>query len=308
VSQPWYAPLAAGAPIAAASFGALAGRTCPLCGGARGRAVLAGQYYAQASLDVMAVVECAGCGFLFTDPIPTAGWFDKYLDRRTNPWWGDDGGWMTLHWQQEHEREKFEDGLAIVRRLRGAGSLLDVGCGPGLFVQMARAAGIDAVGVDVFAKVVPEGDDHLTCLPVASLPPASVDIVTLWCVVAHEPDVRGLLRECRRVLRRGGLILVETPNMTLWRWLRPLRTMYERLSPRAGAHDQLGAYAHINHFTASTLTTVLTASGFDDVQFHLIRNYEAERGWLDRGKRLLFTATGSRVNVCYPLVATATAP
>ena len=308
MSRPWYQDRVAAASIAPASFGALVDRACPVCGGARGRALLAGQYYALASLDLMDVVECHACRFVFTDPIPTSGWFDSYLDRRTNPWWGDDGGWMTLHWQQEHEREKFEDGLDLVRRHARPGKLLDVGCGPGLFVTMAREAGMEAMGVDVFAGVVPDGDEHLKCLSVAALPAASVDVLTLWCVVAHEPDVLGLLRECRRVLRPGGLLLVETPNMTLWRWLQPLRRLRAAVSPRHRSHDELGAYAHINHFTAGTLASVLTASGFRDVRFHLIRNYEGARGWLDRGKRLLFRATGSRVNVCYPLVATATAP
>jgi 2-polyprenyl-3-methyl-5-hydroxy-6-metoxy-1,4-benzoquinol methylase len=306
MSQPWYHQLeTAAVTLPAASYGALIDRTCPLCGAASARTILPRQYYALASLDVMAVVECRACRFLFTNPVPTPAWFERYLDRRSNPWWGDDAGWMTRHWQEENQREKFEDGLRLIRQLQDGGALVDVGCGPGLFVRMARDAGFDAIGVDVFGKVIDPADGTLSCIPVAALPPASVDVLTLWCVVAHEQQFLRLLRDCHTALRPGGLIFIETPNMTLWRWLRPLRGTLEHVMSGARTHDVLGAYAHINHFTVATLRKALDLSRFRDVRFHLIRNYPGARSWLDGGKRLLFALSGARVNLCFPLVATA---
>src|SRR5438132_637249 len=77
--------------------------------------------------------------------------------------------------------------------------------------------------------------------PLGHQPPDSYDIVTLWCVVAHEPDFMALLADCHRLLRRGGIILIETPNMTLWRTLHRCRRLLERLSLRPKEHDAVAA-------------------------------------------------------------------
>jgi len=265
--------------------------------------MLENQCYSFAALDVMAVVECRVCRFLFTDPIPSAAWFERYRD--LNRSWGGDGSWMTRHWQDEHERERFVDGLAVLRTHAAGGKLVDVGCGPGLFVEMARGAGFDAIGIDTYPQ---KGVRHFECAAVSDLPEGSFDVLTLWCVVAHDADFLTLLRRCQRALKPGGLILIETPNMTLWRWARSVRIVLERAGLRPVSRDSLGVYGHINHFTGGSLRAALREAGFETPTFHMIRNHRGARNVIDRLKRALFRLSRTRVNVVFPLVAAARKP
>lgn len=283
------------------SYGPLAARVCPLCGDSRRDALLGGQYYTRAPRDVMAVVECRCCAMMFTDPIPTAAWNETFLVRNYAP---DQHAWMDRDWQEQHELPKFIDGLRLLRRLAASGRLLDVGTGPGLFVELARKDGYDAVGIDLLAQVGERRDRLIVKGTTADLPSEAYDIVTLWCVVAHEPGFLDLLRECCRVLRPGGIVLIETPNMSLWRILRPPRAALEYLTLRHRSHDAMGAYGHINHFTTRTLTTALKRCGFDALESHSVRGY-GETSPITAAKRLLFRMSGGHLNFCHPLVMTA---
>ena len=284
-----------------ASFGPLMSRGCPFCGDSRSEALLANQYFAQAPRDVMAVVECGRCGLIYTNPIPTASWNEKFLD--SNPWW-ERRGWMDAQWQERHELPKFSDGLAILQKLTPSGRLIDIGTGPGFFVRLARAAGYDACGFDVLAQDSGSNDTPILTGSIADLPSASFDALTLWCVVAHEPDFMDLLRNCHRILRTGGVALIETPNMTLWRRLVRPRRILERLSLRTASHDVLGAHGHVNHFTGGTLEAALSQCGFGGIEPHCIRGY-GEQSAVNVMKRALFMLSAGRVNLCHPLVVTA---
>ena len=79
----------------------------------------------------------------------------------------------------------------------------------------------------------------------------SFDLVTLWHVLEHVYDPVGVLTQIRRLLKPGGLLMLEVPNfasacsvMFRWSWA-PLE------SPR-----------HLFQFTPGTLTVLLTKIGF----------------------------------------------
>ena len=307
---PWHhkLELRCGRPSTPQSFGPLEHRDCPLCGNTRYRSVLENQYYPLAELDVMSVAECQRCSLIFTNPIPSAKWYETFLSPKVNIWW-DEPVWTTYEWQDQNSRDKFIDGLSIIRRILPNGTLIDVGTGPGLFVRLALETGYSAVGFDILPEGVTRAKTHNIPIVLGKSSGmefnAKFDVVTLWCVIAHEANFVELVRDCRRALRPGGVILVETPNMTLWRLLRKPRALLERLRLTATSHDALSAYGHINHFTARTLSYLLKECGFVDIRFYAVRNYGTERGIVDWGKHLLFTTSRAHINFCFPLVATA---
>jgi glycosyltransferase involved in cell wall biosynthesis/SAM-dependent methyltransferase len=111
-------------------------------------------------------------------------------------------------------------------------SILDVGCGYGSFVLLARAQGLDATGVELadfevgfarrrLARERP-GDDwdsvyvhgSALALPFAD---ASFDAVTMWNVLEHVPDLRAALAEAARVIRPGGALFLIAPNYAAFR-------------------------------------------------------------------------------------------
>ncbi|MCE9616365.1 MAG: class I SAM-dependent methyltransferase [Lentisphaerae bacterium] len=109
--------------------------------------------------------------------------------------------------------------LALVVRMAPPGRIADVGCGLGLFLECARAWGLDAVGCDASAHAVE------TCrrkglavdLGVLSdgLPwaPASCTAVLMNQVIEHLPGeiMPFVLREAHRTLSPGGVLIVTSP-------------------------------------------------------------------------------------------------
>jgi SAM-dependent methyltransferase len=89
---------------------------------------------------------------------------------------------------------------------------------------------------------------------------ASADLLLLSELVEHLPDALPLLRECYRVLRPGGQIVVTTPN--LW----DIRRL---LAPLVG-HQWSGDTdpTHVNLYTPRRLARELRAAGFRAVRWH----------------------------------------
>lgn len=108
-----------------------------------------------------------------------------------------------------------------VRYLKGSekGRLLDVGCGNGIFLDQMKQLGWDVVGVEpdegaVSIAVQKFGLEVLHgSLEEAKFPNGHFDAITLNHVIEHVLDPIELLKECCRVLRPGGKLVVVTPNI-----------------------------------------------------------------------------------------------
>lgn len=135
-------------------------------------------------------------------------------------------------------------------------TLLDIGCGSGSFLEIAAAMGWHATGLEPDPKAVEvcrsrglrvyQGD--ISALDIA---PESYDVITMGHVVEHVHDPRDLLAGCFRLLKPGGVLWIETPNLGSiggrcygrnWRGLEPPR--------------------HLVLFTWDSLQAILTESGF----------------------------------------------
>jgi len=129
----------------------------------------------------------------------------------------------AYHQGYEHHRAK-KLKTAIVRLNRIASlaefenpRLLDIGCSVGCTIEAAEKRGWQAFGVDV-------SDDAVVCCRERGLQAQVVDsvrlpfadesfeIVTSWHVIEHVADVTETLSEWQRVLRPGGLLVMETPD------------------------------------------------------------------------------------------------
>lgn len=108
------------------------------------------------------------------------------------------------------------------KRLSGLGPgarVADLGCGSGVFTQLLRQAGFNAVGVDISSKLIAVGrakypgleliEGDIENLP---FPAGSMDGVLLSGVIHHFPDPRRCVAEVHRVLRKGGRFMAFDPN------------------------------------------------------------------------------------------------
>jgi 2-polyprenyl-3-methyl-5-hydroxy-6-metoxy-1,4-benzoquinol methylase len=105
-------------------------------------------------------------------------------------------------------------------RPQGATSrLLDVGCGNGHFLLVAQRLGWKSYGVEIdtaAAQAARAGGGEILGAQVGELGARYeqfFDVVTLSHVIEHVPDPIATLRHCFRVLKPGGKIWIETPNI-----------------------------------------------------------------------------------------------
>ena len=109
------------------------------------------------------------------------------------------------------------------------GPVLDVGCGRGEFLRLLESEGIAAAGIETNPIAagqcreegldVREGDGIAA---LAAAPPGSLGAVTAFQVVEHWPpeSIFAFLREARRALAPGGVLIAETINvdsLSAWR-------------------------------------------------------------------------------------------
>lgn len=134
-----------------------------------------------------------------------------------------------------HFEPEFRLGAALVRLLPGkrrkldqigrhlpkngdGRTLLDVGCGNGHFLELAVAAGWNAVGLDVDALAVRNCVDRGLRVEFGGLenfpdPDRLFDWITLSHVIEHVHDPVALLSGCFERLRPGGHLWIATPNL-----------------------------------------------------------------------------------------------
>lgn len=161
--------------------------------------------------------------------------------------------------------------------------LLDVGCGRGAFLDVARAHGLRTAGLEPAlepADFASRRHDVMRCHieDVASVA-GQFDLITMWDVLEHLQDAGGALVEVRRLLAPRGTLVVATPMMG---------SIYDRsalVAQRltAGRLPQLLEMCwtedHLTRFDPSGLKRVLLGIGFAqvDVQSILLLSLRPDR-------------------------------
>ena len=114
--------------------------------------------------------------------------------------------------------------LPFVERLRATAApvrALDLGCGRGEWIELLRGEAVEATGVDENPVIVnacsgrglpvvrADAFEHLRAQP-----DGTFDLITSFHVIEHLPTETAVawLLEIRRVLRPGGMLILETPN------------------------------------------------------------------------------------------------
>ena len=114
--------------------------------------------------------------------------------------------------------QQYEVWLDQVEAIRPPGRLLDIGCGTGLFLSVARRRGWEPFGIDESREATAHARDHFGLDPWVGEFESFVDssetfdLVTGWDIIEHSRDPVGLMRSARSRLATDGVVALSTPN------------------------------------------------------------------------------------------------
>lgn len=151
-------------------------------------------------------------------------------------------------------------------------SIIDIGTGNGLFVELLHKAGF----TNVSAHEIP-GSDMSRIKNIArniyqdfdynSILSGGFEIVTLFDVVEHVIDPQHLIKTCYRILKRNGTVYLHTPVVTeLDRMMHFVQKL--PILKKIGSIWQRGRTSifHLENYTPKSLTLLLDKAGFGDIK------------------------------------------
>lgn len=94
------------------------------------------------------------------------------------------------------------------------GKLLDIGAGTGDFLVMAQKNGWEIKGIEPSpkAKGTAETKGVSFVNGLSELEGHSIDVITMWHVLEHVPDVEAQIAELKRIVKPEGTIIIAVPN------------------------------------------------------------------------------------------------
>ena len=105
--------------------------------------------------------------------------------------------------------------LNLVNSLQPAkGSILDIGAGTGDFLSVVKENGWITIGVEPSdkAKAIAKSKGVVFVEQTSELENNSFDIITMWHVLEHVPNLDNQLKELKRLLKPNGNLIIAVPN------------------------------------------------------------------------------------------------
>lgn len=189
--------------------------------------------------------KCASCGFVFCKPIPTQEELNAVYE-----------GYSRNDYLSALTIQAYEKVLDSFEPFRKTNRLIDVGCGIGYFLEVAKRRGWEIYGTEFTEEAVKICEAKGANMQLGVLNPAnyeagSFDVVCSFEVIEHINNPISELRSFHKLLRTGGLVYCTTPNFNA----------VER-HLLGSDWNILGYPEHLSYYTPSTLKRVFTEAGF----------------------------------------------
>jgi len=212
---------------------------CPLCGQNETELKFTAQVLPHQiglfSFDEWNIVVCQHCGFNYVNPRITEEVNQQYYK-------------FELDGDQSFIRNHFIDAAAyhipywqrmvrVVQKYKQSGNLLDIGCGNGAFLKVARSAGFHVFGQDISDYFVEYNQNENQIfvyngeLDQLNLAEETFDVITCFDVIEHHRNPKALLSEVKRLLKPGGIVIITTHDIgnvfakfygSKWRMIYPI--------------------------------------------------------------------------------------
>lgn len=167
-------------------------------------------------------VQCPECGLIYLSPRPFEDTIQEYYLPDYHPFASaieDDPSRISRLLRRYDQYKRYR---AVARHAQTPGNILDIGCSTGLFLHSIQQHGWAAYGVEPSPFAANYAVQRFglsvkqTVLEEAKFDAGFFDVVSLWDVFEHIYDPVATLVEIHRILKPGGLLLLNLPNPDSW--------------------------------------------------------------------------------------------
>lgn len=183
---------------------------CPLCKGENSEILydFSGEEFKELPLPGK-VLRCVKCGFLYKE-------FERVLNEVYDDVYAEEYLSLEKYHSGEKTREFFKRVLQESSKVTKGKKLLDVGCGVGTALEVARKMGFEAEGVELNQKLSEIArekgfviyNDFIENLNLAH----KYDIILMMDLIEHLTDPLSILNSLKKNLADDGVIVIYTPN------------------------------------------------------------------------------------------------
>ena len=232
---------------------------CPACGHDDYKSLFHGTDRLYRTTDrSFTVVECAKCRLMRLFPLPHPSELSQFYPTQ---YWFSPGDSAAARAEERYRRFVLGDHVRFVEAAIQAtptrGTVLDVGCGGGLFLRLLRERGHRVVGLDnsLDAAGVAWRQNRVTALcgslTRAPFRPAQFTTITMFHVLEHLYDPMAFCEAAKDLLADDGRLVIQVPNAACWQFLL------------FGEHwNGIDIPRHLVNFKEKDLVDLLDASGF----------------------------------------------
>lgn len=214
----------------------------------------------------MDIVACAACGFRHAvplpDPVAMAREYAEAYYADAKPTYLADAG-ADQQWAKLFQDDRLDAVAAALGR--ASGTLIEIGSGPGFFLETAAARGFTAIGVEPSRQAAAFAQGRSLCVHNRSFADAvahglpQADVIAATNVLEHIADPIETLTAACALLKSGGVMCLTVPND-----FSPLQIAAQ--DGKGHAPWWIAPPHHLNYFDFDSLEALLARLGLAPVQ------------------------------------------
>ncbi|MEO6668471.1 MAG: class I SAM-dependent methyltransferase [Ferruginibacter sp.] len=193
---------------------------CPICKSLAIKPVLTAKDYT-VTKEAFHVWNCENCTVMFTQDIPSQDQIVKYYQSENYISHSDtQKGFINKLYHRIRKTTLAQKRQLIKNETRlQTGTILDVGCGTGAFLNTMQHAGWKITGLEPDTAARERAQSLYNVQPLSSakifeLPQHTFDAVTAWHVMEHVHQLHEYVDQFNKILSERGRIFIAVPNFT----------------------------------------------------------------------------------------------
>ncbi len=164
-----------------------------------------------------AIYKCSQCGLLITRPMPEVSKLGRYYASEnyiSHSSKSTDAISKVYHFVRNYtHKQKYK----LLKKYSSGKSVLDIGCATGEFLNYCSTQGMTTLGIEPNEKArkIAESAYKLEVIDepgIDTLASGSFDMITMWHVLEHVPDINQRVSDIFRLLNNDGVAFIALPN------------------------------------------------------------------------------------------------